>query len=79
MIADEFCTKFQGKSSFLYFVGKNRNNSHIMWNCDSFDLQYNRIIRKKQVQKQAFYVGVWQNKCEKKAFLHNNVEEVRLC
>ena len=22
-----------------------------MWNCDSFDLQYNRIIRKKQVQK----------------------------
>ena len=44
-----------------------------MWNCDSFDLQYNRIIRKKQVQKQAFYVGVWQNKCGKKAFLHNNV------
>lgn len=22
-----------------------------MWNCDSFDLQYNRIIRKKQVRK----------------------------
>lgn len=37
-----------------------------MWNCDSFDLQYNRIIRKKQVQKQAFYIGVWQNKCGKK-------------
>lgn len=57
MIADEFCTKFQGKSSFLYFVGKNRNNSHIMWNCDPFDLQYNRIIKKRQVQKQAFYIG----------------------
>lgn len=66
MIADEFCTKFQGKSSFLYFVGKNKNNSHIMWNCDSFDLQYNGIIRKKQVQKQVFYIGVWQNKCGKK-------------
>ena len=66
MIADEFCTEFQGKSSFLYFVGKNRNNSHIMWNCDSFDLQYNGIIRKKQVQKQVIYIGVWQNKCEKK-------------
>lgn len=51
MIADEFCTEFQGKSSFPYFVGKNRNNSRVMWNCDSFDLQYNRIIRKKQVRK----------------------------
>ena len=66
MIADEFCTEFQGKSSFLYFVGKNRNNSHIMWNCDSFDLQYNGIIRKKQVQKQVIYIGVWQNKSGKK-------------
>ena len=33
-----------------------------MWNCDSFDLQYNRIIRKKQVQKQAFYIGVWKTR-----------------
>lgn len=45
------------------------NNSHIMWNFDSFDLQYNRIIRKKQVQKQAFYIGVWQNKCGKNKFV----------
>ena len=37
-----------------------------MWNCDSSDFQYNRIIKKKQVQKQAFYIGVWQNKCGKK-------------
>lgn len=28
-----------------------------MWNCDPFDLQYNRIIKKRQVQKQAFYIG----------------------
>ena len=38
-----------------------------MWNCDPFDLQYNRIIKKRQVQKQAFYIGGgWQNKCGKK-------------